>query len=46
MLMGIRGILFEKSPSSSSALGNEPSGDPFTALIQYLKVKIIDVDLF
>lgn len=46
ILMSSIGIYMVKSPCSSTASGNEPSGTSSTALIQRLKAKIVDLDLF
>lgn len=43
--MSSQGILVEKSPSSSTTSGNDPSGNAYVAMVQQLKAKVFDVDL-
>lgn len=44
--MSSQGISIEKSPSFSNASESEPSRNPFVALIQKLKMKFVNVNLF
>lgn len=46
MLMRSRGISVEKSPSPSTASIDEPSSNSSSMLMQLVKAKIVDVDLF
>lgn len=41
-----QGISIKKPPSSSTGLGSEPFGNTLAMLIQQLKMKIVEVDLF
>lgn len=46
MLMGNQGISVEKSPNYSTTSGNEPSSNSSGALVQQLKAKVFDTELF
>lgn len=45
MIMDSQRIIVERSPSSQTTTSHEPSGESFDALIQQLKMKIVDVNL-
>lgn len=46
MILSSRGISIEKSQSSSTASWNDPSGNSSDLMVQQLKGKVFDMDLF